>query len=43
MLVLKQKTQQAKQTNLARRLPIRTNKVGSHPNDQWVLDIIQIN
>jgi len=33
MLVLKQNTHQAKQTNLARHLPIHTNKVGGQLND----------
>jgi len=43
MLVLKQNTHRAKQTNHARRLPIHTNKEGGQPNDRWGLDIIQIN
>jgi len=33
MLVLKQSTHQAKQTNPARRLAIHTNTVGGQPND----------
>jgi len=43
MLVLKQNTHQAKQTNHVRRLPIHTNKVGGQPNNHCGLDIIQIN
>jgi len=43
MLVLKLNTHQANQTNLARRLPIHTNKVGSQPKDHWGLNTIQIN
>jgi len=43
MLVLKQNAHQAKQTNHAHRLHIHTNKVGGQPNNQWGLDIIQIN
>ena len=29
-----------KATNIARRLPIHTNKVGGQPNDHWGLDNI---
>jgi len=33
-------TKQSKITNLARRLPIHTNKLGGQPNDHWGLDSI---
>jgi len=41
MLVLKQYTHQAKQTNHARYLSIHKNKPDGQPNDHWGLDIIQ--